>query len=336
MEIRGTYALANLLQELYIAEDKGQLVVEIREENLYESPVNRIRRRIKDMFWPNLVRRLDVSLIRVAAKDPKDRSESPCARIYVPFHRLEQYQYYQKIALQDPSLKLDVQRLPIGGATPEFVESLNYKPGILALGMQRCILDPETGESGLRGSSFVVPGGRFNEFYGWDSYFCAIGLLKTDRVSLVKEIVQNYVFEIENYGQILNANRSYYLCRSQPPFLTDLAIRTCNCIKHTKGSKEFLRLAIVAAIREYHQVWMASPRYDPKSGLSRYGPLGVGIPPEVEDNHFDHILLPYLAKYSMGKAELIEAYNKGKLREPQLDEFFRHDRAVRESGHDTS
>ena len=311
-------------------------MVELGYLSLYEDPVDRLCRRINDMFWPNLVRRLDASLIEIASKDPKDWIGEPSARIYVPFERLEQYQYYKRIALERPGLELDVQRLPEGDIAPEFVETLNEKPGILALAMQECIIDPRTGETSFRGLEFVVPGGRFNEFHGWDSYFCALGLLETGRVSLVKQMVQNYVFEIEHYGKILNANRSYYLCRSQPPFLTDLAIRTYKRIEHEDDSKVFLRHAILAAIKEYHQVWMTSPRYDTKSGLSRYGSPGVGIPPEVEENHFDHLLLPYITKHGMDKSEFIKAYNKGNLREPQLDDYFRHDRAVRESGHDTS
>ena len=35
-------------------------------------------------------------------------------------------------------------------------------------------------------------------------------------------MVDNFVYEIENYGKILNANRTYYLNRSQPPFLTSM------------------------------------------------------------------------------------------------------------------
>ena len=328
--------MANLLQELVIAEDRGRLIVKIDERNLYESPVDRLGRRIKDMFWPTLVRRLDLSLIGVAARDPKDRTENPSSRIYVPFQKLEQYRYYQRIAQEHPKLKLDVQRLPEGSITPEFVETLNHKPGILALDMQKCGINAELGKDDLRGAEFVVPGGRFNEFYGWDSYFCAVGLLETGRTSLVQQIIRNYIFEIEHYGKILNANRSYYLCRSQPPFLTDLSIQIFKLTRHESNSRELFRLSLLAAMKEYHEVWMANPRYDPKSGLSRYGPPGVGIPPEVEESHFDHIILPYATKYGTKKADFIELYNKGKLKEPLLDDFLRHDRAVRESGHDTS
>ena len=67
---------------------------------------------------------------------------------------------------------------------------------------------------------YVVPGGRFNEMYGWDSYFIIRGLVKDNMLDLAGNMIDNFFFEIEHYGAILNANRSYYFTRSQPPFLT--------------------------------------------------------------------------------------------------------------------
>jgi alpha,alpha-trehalase len=69
-------------------------------------------------------------------------------------------------------------------------------------------------------NKYVVPGGRFNEMYGWDSYFIVRGLLRAGRVELARGMVDNFFFEIEHYGAMLNANRTYYLTRSQPPFLS--------------------------------------------------------------------------------------------------------------------
>lgn len=69
---------------------------------------------------------------------------------------------------------------------------------------------------------YVVPGGRFNEMYGWDSYFIVLGLLTDHRFELARGIAENYFFEIENYGALLNANRTYFLTRSQPPLLADM------------------------------------------------------------------------------------------------------------------
>ena len=75
---------------------------------------------------------------------------------------------------------------------------------------------------------YVVPGGRFNEMYGWDSYFIILGLVRAGRLDLARGMVDNFFFEIEHYGTILNANRAYYLTRSQPPFSPkDAANATC-------------------------------------------------------------------------------------------------------------
>ena len=69
---------------------------------------------------------------------------------------------------------------------------------------------------------YVVPGGRFNEMFGWDSYFIILGLLRDGRVDLARGMVENFFYEIENYGAVLNANRTYFLTRSQPPFLSSM------------------------------------------------------------------------------------------------------------------
>ncbi|KAI5462591.1 trehalase-domain-containing protein [Mariannaea sp. PMI_226] len=334
-DVRGTYMLSNLLQELTLAKEYGRKQIVLDEGRLNENPVDRLSRLIRDHFWEGLTRRIDASSIEIAARDPKDWTDDPRPRIYVPIGAPHQYQYYKKLAEDRPEMRLDVQLLP-ERITPELVRDMSQKPGLLAVEMEE-VEDPKsiTGTS-LRGLPFVVPGGRFNELYGWDSYMESLGLLVNDRVDLAKSMVLNFCFCIEHYGKILNATRSYYLCRSQPPFLTDMALRVYEKIKHEPDSKEFLRRSILAAIKEYHSVWTAEPRLDPVTGLSRYRPEGLGVPPETEATHFVHILEPYCKKHNMTFKEFVHAYNYGEVKEPELDNYFMHDRAVRESGHDTS
>ncbi|KAL5612189.1 hypothetical protein BROUX41_000271 [Berkeleyomyces rouxiae] len=333
-EIRGTYALSNLLQELSLAKEYGRKQIVLDYSRLIENPVRRLSRRIATEFWRSLTRRLDASSIEIAARDPKDWTSDPRPRIYIPVGEECQFEYYSKVARDRPEIRLDVRMLP-KNVTPEVMRDMNDKPGILALAMEKHT-NPETNATEMRGVPFVVPGGRFNELYGWDSYMESLGLLINDRVDLAKGMVTNFCFSIKYYGKILNANRSYYLCRSQPPFLTDMALRVYDKIRHEEGAKDFLRMAIRAAIKEYHSVWMAEPRYDKVTGLSRYRPEGLGVPPETEADHFLHILEPYAEKHGMKFEEFMDAYNFGRVKEPQLDEYFLHDRAVRESGHDTS
>lgn len=336
IEIRGTYMLSNLLQELTLAQKYGRKTIVLDEQRLNENPVARLSRLIKTQFWDSLTRRIDADMIDTIALDKKfDKNMPP--RIYVPSGCPEQLEYYNRIKQKRPDLNLQVEMLP-KEITPEWVLGINKKPGLLALAMEQSDdeIDPETNLPVMRGVPYVVPGGRFNELYGWDSYMITLGLLVDGRVDLAKGMVRNFCFEIKHYGKILNANRSYYLTRSQPPLLTDMALRVYDKIKHTPGSLDFLREAFRAAIKEYHTVWMRAPRLDPKTGLSRYRPDGRGIPPETEPSHFYPVLVPFAKRYHLTVEQFTEKYNSGEIKEPILDDYFMHDRGVRESGHDTS
>ncbi|GAA93898.1 hypothetical protein E5Q_00544 [Mixia osmundae IAM 14324] len=332
-DVRGTWMLSVLLQELALARQFGRRHIVLDQARLSENPVDRLSRMIKTIFWHNLTRSIDEEGLEAICKDPKNRGSNQAPRIYVPIDEPEMAAYYRRMALAKPELGLDVQILP-REITAEYVQSLNDKPGILALAMERTMTG--SGEKTLAGIPFIVPGARFNELYNWDSYFIALGLLVDDDVLKARGIVEHFAFEIRHYGKILNGSRSYYLCRSQPPFLTDLAMQVYARLEHNAANKEWLRRAIKAAIKEYHVVWMAAPRLDPKTGLSRYRPDGKGIPPETEASHFTHVLQPYAKKNGISVNDYIRKYNSGEIEEPELDAFFLHDRAVRESGHDTS
>ncbi|KAF2647572.1 glycoside hydrolase family 37 protein [Lophiostoma macrostomum CBS 122681] len=334
-DIRGTYMLSNLLQELTLAQDYGRKTIVLDEARLNENPVNRLSRLITYSFWDGLTRRIDGSNIAKVGRDPKDWTDDPRPRIYVPRGAPEQYEYYSRVAAEHPDMRLDVQWLAEDCGEDGYVRDLNKTPGLLAIAMEEYV-DPVTQKPDLRGLPFVVPGGRFNELYGWDSYMESLGLLINDRVDLVKSMVTHFCFCIKHYGKILNANRTYYLCRSQPPFLTDMALRVYDRIRYEPGALDFLKEATLAAIKEYYSVWMAEPRLDKETGLSRYRPGGLGVPPETEASHFHHILMPYAEKHGMTFEEFVDAYNYQRVKEPKLDEYFLHDRAVRESGHDTS
>ena len=65
---------------------------------------------------------------------------------------------------------------------------------------------------------YVVPGGRFDEIYYWDSYFTMLGLKESGRYEMVENMVNNFSYLIDLLGYIPNGNRSYFIGRSQPPF----------------------------------------------------------------------------------------------------------------------
>lgn len=340
-DIRGTYMLSNLLQELTIAKRFGRKQMILDEARLNENPVSRLKRLITTSFWKNLTRQVNESTILDMAKDTKIRSElAKLPRIYIPYNENEQFFYYKQIAENHKDFNLQVEYLP-KDITSDFVKSINDKPGLLALAVRH----KSNNYGDLEGYPYIVPGGRFNEQYGWDSYFETLGLLSCDILEPCIGMLENFIFEINHYGKILNANRSYYLCRSQPPFLTDMAIQIFDYINkdrdiekegYDKQSLDLLKRSTLAAIKEYYNVWMSSPRLDPITGLSTYHPDGKGIPPETEASHFHSVLTFFCEKYNLSYEEFEIKYNNGEINEPQLDDFFLHDRAVRESGHDTS
>ncbi|KZO91551.1 glycoside hydrolase family 37 protein [Calocera viscosa TUFC12733] len=333
-DVRGTYMLSNLLQELALARDHGRKRIVLDEARLTENPVDRLSRMIRFSFWHALTRRIDGDGLEIICADPKNRTRNIAPLIYVPHGLPEMADYYRKVAREKPHLGLRVEVLPQNCDDPAYVKSLNDKPGILALAMRDAV--DEQGNKTLKGIPFVVPGARFNELYNWDSYFISLGLLVDGMLEMAQGMVEHFCFEIKHYGKVLNGSRSYYLCRTQPPFLTDMALQIYNQSEKTPERKLWLKRAIQAAIKDYHTIWMAEPRLDPVTGLSRYRPAGSGIPPETEASHFTHILEPYAHKHGISILEFSEKYNSGELSEPELDEYFLHDRAVRESGHDTT
>ena len=128
---------------------------------------------------------------------------------------------------------------------------------------------------------YVVPGGRFNEMYGWDSYFIIRGLIADGHADVAKGMVENFFYEIENYGAVLNANRTYYLTRSQPPFLTSMILAVYNAEPDpAKRDAKWLARAYEFAQRDYAQ-WVEAPHLAGATRLSRYFDRGVGPAPEV-------------------------------------------------------
>src|SRR5258708_7399936 len=128
---------------------------------------------------------------------------------------------------------------------------------------------------------YVVAGGQFNEMYGWDSYFIIRGLLRDHRTELAKGMVENFFFEINHYGGILNANRTYYLTPSQPPFLSSMIMAVYEAEK--AGGKQnlpWLEKAYQFAARDYEQ-WNRQPHLAGDTGLSRYFDRGEGPVPEI-------------------------------------------------------
>jgi alpha,alpha-trehalase len=96
---------------------------------------------------------------------------------------------------------------------------------------------------------YVVPGGRFREFYYWDSYFTMLGLVRDGESGTAMAMLKNFEFLLQHHGRIPNGNRSYYLSRSQPPFFALMVALVC-------GEDMHCALAQLPALRREYAFWM--------------------------------------------------------------------------------
>lgn len=212
---------------------------------------------------------------------------------------------------------------------------------------------------------YVVPGGRFNEMYGWDSYFIVQGLISSGRHDLAKGMLDNLLFEIEYYGTVLNANRTYYLTRSQPPFLTAMIRSVYECERSFTDHKtalDWLTKAYQLAT-EYHATWTQPHHFAGSTGLSRYFDLETGPVPEFADHSsYFHDVINWLLAHPLEdpgylirnrhhtdsasgthNATAAVSPRTGVMRERAsvnshslTEDFYLGDRAMRESGFDCS
>lgn len=68
----------------------------------------------------------------------------------------------------------------------------------------------------------IIPGGRFIEFYYWDSYWIIRGLLYSEMQDTARGMIENFMSIVKRIGFIPNGGRVYYHGRSQPPLLTGM------------------------------------------------------------------------------------------------------------------
>jgi alpha,alpha-trehalase len=268
--------------------------------------------------------------------------------------------------------------LPAGMAEPPQVQALTAKCHVQVEALPRRVekigdIDPrELRDQGLLylPKPYIVPGGRFNEMYGWDSYFILLGLEADHREAMAKNMVDDFLFEIENYGGVLNANRTYYLTRSQPPFLTSM-IRAvyenpASFPATPEGRAEaraWLAHAYALAEKDY-STWERPEHLAGNTGLSRYFDYGHGPVPEMaDDSNYYSDVIRWILKHPHqgGDGFLIRgsehpgAAEAARLKQASCDvdesrvcmrawaggyrltkDYYEGDRAMRESGFDPS
>ena len=141
-------------------------------------------------------------------------------------------------------------------------------------------------------NKYVVPGGRFQEIYYWDSYFTLEGLLAGDRADLAKNMVDNFSHLINTIGFIPNGTRKYYYSRSQPPFYALM-------VSALAKTDDQLLLSYLPAVQKEYDFFMSHENTPeeykgekhvvrlPNGSLNRYFDTGTSPRPEAykEDLH---------------------------------------------------
>ena len=191
--------------------------------------------------------------------------------------------------------------------------------------------------------AYLVPGGRFNEMYGWDTAFPVFAYADAEP-KIMREQVDNQLYQIRHYGKVLNANRTYYLSRSQPPLIAAMVLHIWQAAQKQpwknfdpdsvyKDGRDWLKKA-AEDLEKYHDYWTTGDRLADGGRLSRYWDEGDMIAPEVkngEEGHYEHALDRFRKNPdSADEAGLF--YNRAADALTPL--YYRADRAMRASGLD--
>src|SRR3569833_1719358 len=115
----------------------------------------------------------------------------------------------------------------------------------------------------------TAPGSIYHLMFGWDTDFISRALIAQGAFDQVLSHISNYLFMIDRYGYMPNANAAGGLTRSQTPLIADTIWRY-----HLKTKdRDLLHQAYPRLKRNYRNYWTASHHQTP-SGLATNRDLG--------------------------------------------------------------
>jgi len=126
--------------------------------------------------------------------------------------------------------------------------------------------DPKEKDRLVVPEPYVVPSlEQFPHLFYWDSYFTLVGLVSDGHGVLARQIVDNFLYQIERYKTTMNYTAGEGTQRSQPPYLSSMIAE----VYKLRGNRHWLYHAYQMLRKEYQEVWMKTHK-DEKTGLSRY------------------------------------------------------------------
>lgn len=172
--------------------------------------------------------------------------------------------------------------------------------------------------------AYIVPGGRFNEQFYWDSYFIMRGLAVDNHWDMIEGMVKNMAYLIRKFGHIPTANRTYFLSRSQPPLFSHMV----RLLASHQGNQVLLEY-LPYLLSEY-RFWMKGRRklaVQEHKAYLRVVEMPNGI---LLNRYYDNLITPRPESLR----EDTETASQSSDRMP--DRVFLHLRAAAESGWDFS
>lgn len=167
---------------------------------------------------------------------------------------------------------------------------------------------------------YIVPGGRFNEFFYWDSYFVMLGLQTSGRIEMMENIVENCSYLIQKFGFVPNASRTHFLSRSQPPYFSLML----DLLSESTNDGESYSKYYETLVKEY-LFWMDGEKdLENDSAAKRVVKTREGA---ILNRYYDSENTPRPESYSIDIEDAENASGK---------EFYRNIRAACESGWDFS
>lgn len=168
--------------------------------------------------------------------------------------------------------------------------------------------------------SYIVPGGRFNEFFYWDSYFIMLGLQTAKKHDMMKNIVENCSYLIQHFGFVPNASRTHFLSRSQPPYFSLML----DLLAESTNNQKVYSLYFNTLEKEYH-FWMdGETALTNSTAIKRVIKTSQG---DILNRYYDSENTPRPESY------LVDLIDSKSTKNPN---FYRNIRSACESGWDFS